>query len=95
MRMSFAVLFVIMGVLIGLSVRTTRVNAQAQPSDWLPFTRGESVRISADLPEGTFTCKVSQVQNGFLGCAPDDQRRRGDRWINLRFVKEITPAERQ
>jgi hypothetical protein len=95
MRMSFAVLFVTIGVLIGLSVRTTRVDAQGQPTDWLPFTAGESVRISADLPEGTIICKVSQVQHGFVGCARDEQRRRGARWINLRFVKEIMPAERQ
>ena len=95
MRMFFAVLFVTIGVLIGLCVRTTRVNAQAQPLVWLPFTPGESVRIFADLPDGNITCRVSQVQNGFLGCARDEQRRRGDRWINLRFVKEITPAERQ
>jgi hypothetical protein len=95
MRMSFAVLFVTIGVLIGLSLRTTRVNAQAQLTDYLPFTAGESVRISVDLPEGTIICKVSLVQHGFLGCASDEQRRRGARWINLRFVKDITPAERQ
>jgi hypothetical protein len=95
MRMSFAVLFVTIGVLIGLSIRTGLVNAQVQPADWLPFIAGESVRISADLPDGNIICRVSQVQHGFLGCARDDQRRRGARWINLRFVKEITPAERQ
>jgi hypothetical protein len=94
MRMSFAVLFVAVGVLVGLSVRPTRANAQAQPGVWLPFTPGQWVTISADLPDGRIICRVSQVQHGFVGCARDEQRRHGDRWVNLRFVKEITPAER-
>jgi hypothetical protein len=94
MRKALAALFVAIGVLIGFSYRTISVNAQAQRGDWLPFTSGETVRLSTDLPEGIIICKVSQVQNGFLGCGPDEQRRRPDRWINLRSVKEITPSER-
>jgi len=30
------------------------------------------------------------VINGFVGCAGEDTQRRSDRWINLRFVRDIT-----
>jgi hypothetical protein len=93
MRKTIAVLFVAVGVLIGFSFRTTAVNAQPQPGLWLPFSPGESVKLYVDLPEGVIGCKVSQVQNGFVGCARDEPRQ-AERWINLRFVKEIKPPER-
>jgi len=29
------------------------------------------------------------VQNGFIGCAADERSRSVERWINLRYVKDI------
>jgi hypothetical protein len=50
--------------------------------------------MEVDLPGGVTVCKVTQVQNGFIGCARDEQQRRPEQWVNLRFVKIITPRER-
>jgi len=93
-RKSFAVLFLAVGALVGYSLRTVPVKAQAQASDWLAFNIGETVRLSADLPQSEITCKVTRVENGFIGCAADDLQRQSARWINLRYVKTITPRER-
>jgi hypothetical protein len=92
-RKSFAVLFLAVGALVGYSLHTVPVKAQAQASDWFAFNIGETVRLSADLPQSEITCKVTRVENGFIGCAGDDQRQSA-RWINLRYVKVITPRER-
>jgi hypothetical protein len=90
MRTSLAVLSLAVGVLVGYSFRTVPVNAQQAASDWL---HGETVRLSVELPGGTLACKVTQVHNGFIGCAGDHERRRGDQWVNLRFVKFISPLK--
>jgi hypothetical protein len=90
MRRSFVVLLVV-GLLAAFSLRMVPATAQA-PADWVPFNSGETVKLSVDLPEGVIVCKVSQVVNGFVGCARDERLRQSDRWINLRFIKEITPA---
>ena len=94
MRKSFAVLFLAIGALVGYSLTTVPVKAQASPNDSFPFNIGGSVRLSVDLPQGEITCQVIRVDNGFLGCAQDDQQRQSARWINLRYVKVITPRER-
>ena len=94
MRNSFAVLFLAVGALVGYSLHTVPVKAQAQASDWLAFNIGVTVRLSADLPQSEITCKVTRVENGFIGCAADDLQRQSARWINLRYVKVITPPER-
>lgn len=93
MRTFLAILSLVAGVLIGYSFRAVPVNAQQAASDWLPFN-GETVRLYTELPESTITCRVTQVLNGFLGCAGDSDRRQGDQWINLRFVKTISPLKR-
>ena len=85
-----AVVFAAILVLVGYSFRAAPVSAQTA-GDWLPFTAGEVVRLEVDLPGGVFICKVTQVQNGFIGCARDDQQRQSEQWVNLRFVKVITP----
>jgi hypothetical protein len=90
MRTLLAALFGVLLVLVGYSFQAASVIAQV-PSDWLPFTAGETVRLEVDLPGGVFNCKVTQVQNGFIGCARDDQQRRSEQWVNLRYVKVITP----
>jgi hypothetical protein len=91
-RKSFAVLFLAVGALVGYSLHTVPV--KAQESGWFAFNIGETVRLSADLPQSEITCKVTRVENGFIGCAGDDLQRQSARWINLRYVKVITPRER-
>jgi len=93
-RKSLAVLFLAVGALVGYSLHTVPVKAQAPASDSFPFNIGGSVRLSVDLPQGEITCQVIRVENGFVGCARDDQERQSARWINLRYVKVITPRER-
>jgi hypothetical protein len=91
MRSFFAAVLVVVGFLAAYSLRTVPATAQA-PGDWVPFNSGETVKLSVDLPEGVIVCKTTQVVNGFLGCARDERLRQSDRWINLRFIKDITPA---
>ena len=79
--------------LVRYSFRAVPVSAQTA-GDRLPFTAGETLRLEVDLPGSVIGCNVTQVQNGFIGCGRDDQQRRPDQWINLRFVKVITPRER-
>lgn len=87
MRTIIAVVCVVIGILAGYSLRPAP--AQAQSLDWIPFTAGETVRLRVDMPPTVIACKVSQVHNGFLGCAAREQQ--PHRWINLRFIQEITP----
>jgi hypothetical protein len=95
--MSMRALIVVVGLavlaIVGYSFRAVPVRAQTA-GDWLPFTAGEALRLDVDLPQGVLVCKVTQVQNGFIGCARDEQNKTPERWINLRFVKVITPRER-
>jgi hypothetical protein len=93
-RKSFAVLLLAAGALVGYSLNTVAVKAQAPRNDWFAFNIGETVRLSADLPQSEISCKVTRVENGFIGCAGDDLQRQSARWINLRYVKVITPRER-
>jgi len=93
-RKSFAVLLLAVGAVLGYSLHTVPVKAQAQRSDWFAFNIGETVRLSVDLPQGEISCKVTRVENGFIGCAGDDLQRQSARWVNLRYVKVITPRER-
>jgi hypothetical protein len=93
MRKSFAVLCVAVGIVIGYAAGAIPIGAQSVLGAWIPFAPGETVRLSVDLPEGSILCKVTQVQNGFVGCTREEVTRRIDRWINLRFVKEITRTE--
>ena len=94
MRKSYAVLLLAAGALVGSSFQMVPVKAQAPRNDWFAFNIGETVRLSADLPQSEITCKVIRVENGFIGCAGDDLQRQAARWINLRYVKVITPRER-
>ena len=93
MRKSFAVLILAVGVLVGYALHTVPVEAQVPPSEWFAFNHGESVTLLTDLPQSVISCKVTRVENGFMGCAREDQRQ-SPQWINLRFVKTITPRER-
>jgi hypothetical protein len=87
MRTIIAVLCLVVGVLVGQVLRPAPT--QAQSAGWFAFNIGETVRLSTELPQGVVICKVTQVQNGFVGCAASQQQ--PDRWVNLRIVKEITP----
>ena len=94
MRKSFAVLFLGVGVLIGYAVRPVPAGAQAE---FAPFTIGQSVRLTVhDFPSGLsmITCRVATAANEFIGCSAEDNRR-PPRWINLRYVQEITPVPEQ
>jgi hypothetical protein len=60
--------------------------------EFQPFTVGETVRLTVEnFPGGitTITCKVASVNNDFMQCSGDGQRR--PRAINLRYVQEIAP----
>jgi hypothetical protein len=95
MRIVLAALCLAAFLLISHSFRVAPANAQTQPEDWIPFTGGQTVRLIVDLPGSVIVCKVTQVQNGFIGCARDQQRRQStDEWVNLRFVERIEPSER-
>ena len=92
MRKSWSVLILAAGVVIGYAVRPVPALAQG---DFQPFSVGETVRLAVEgFPSGpTITCKVGAVNNDFIQCAGDGQRRA--RAVNLRYVQEITPlAER-
>ena len=94
MRKSFAVLILAVGVLVGYALHTVPVEAQVPQSEWFAFNHGEWVTLLTDLPQSVISCKVTRVENGFMGCARDDQQRQSPQWVNLRFVKTITPRER-
>jgi len=94
MRLVLLALGVAAAVLIGYSFRAPSLNAQVPIEDWLPFTAGQTVTLSVDLPGSIITCKVTQVVNGFIGCAKDERQKSAERWINLRNVQTITPAGR-
>jgi hypothetical protein len=88
MRKSLAVVVLIVA---GIVVRYSgHISAQPAQSEFMPFESGQIVQLRTDLPQSILSCKVSQVVNGFIGCAADDRHRA--RWINLRNVQEITPS---
>jgi hypothetical protein len=89
MRKSLAVVVFASGLLLGYAARTVPVSAQFRDAEFLPFNAGQTVRLQVDLPEGARRCTVTQVLNGFIGCAGEGNTAR---WINLRNVQEITPA---
>ena len=91
MRTALMLVFAALGGLAGFTALRTAppVHAQVPSSQWLPFTHGETLKLYVDLAEGLVTCKVDQVQNGFIGCTADEQSKSVERWINLRFVKDI------
>jgi hypothetical protein len=82
-------------VLIVHSFRAAPVKAQSEVGDWSPFTAGQPVTLHVDLPASVIPCKVTQVVNGFIGCAKDEAKRQSTgQWINLRNVQRITPGEK-
>ena len=91
MRKSLAVVLFAGGLLIGYAGRAVPVAAQPQNADFRPFGSGQRVRLKVDFHfKGGRVCNVTQVVNGFIGCAADGTTPVG--WINLRNVQEITPA---
>ena len=86
---SLAILSLGLGVLLGYMLRAAPVSAQP---DAMPFSIGASVRLTVEnFPSGvsTIPCKVSGAHNEFIGCERDEGQRQ-PRWINLRYVQEIT-----
>lgn len=90
MRISWSVLILAAGMLIGYAVRPAPAVAQGE---FQPFAVGETVRLTVEnFPAGvgSITCKLASVSNDFIHCAGDGQRR--PRAVNLRYVQEITPT---
>ena len=89
MRKFWSVAMLSAGVLIGYAVRPAPAVAQAE---FQPFTIGETVRLAVEgFPSGpTIVCRVSAVNNDFIQCGGDGQRR--PRAVNLRYVQAITPT---
>jgi hypothetical protein len=94
MRKSWLVVVLALGLLIGYAV--LRARPAAAQGEFQPFAVGETVRLTVEnFPGGmtTITCKVASVNNDFIHCSSDAQRR--PRAVNLRYVQEIQPvAER-
>ena len=89
MRKSWSVLVLAAGVLIGYAVRP--VPAVAQATDFQPFTIGQTVHLTVEGFPGitTIICRVAAVNNDFIHCAGEGQRR--PRAVNIRYVQEIAP----
>jgi hypothetical protein len=91
MRKSLAVVLLATGVAVGYVIHPIAATAQAP---FAPFTSGETVRLVVEnFSSGvtSITCTVTETNAaGFIGCAGDRQRQ--PRWVNLRYVQEITPA---
>ena len=91
MRKSWLVVMLALGLLIGYALLPGR-SAAAQ-EEFQPFMLGQTVRLTVEnFPGGTLTitCKVVSVNNDFIHCSSDAQRRA--RAVNLRYVQEIQPA---
>lgn len=91
MRKSLVILTFGIGVATGYAIRPTPTAAQA---NFAPFTHGQTVRLVVEnLPAGEISvvCPVTGMAEGFIACAGDGGRRQ-PRWINIRYVQEITPA---
>jgi hypothetical protein len=91
MRKALVILALGVGLSIGYAIRPTPTAAQA---NFAPFTHGQSVRLVVEnFPAGvtSIICPVTGISEGFIACA-DDGDRRQPRWVNLRYVQEMTPA---
>jgi hypothetical protein len=89
MRKPFLIVALGIGVAIGYAIRSTPAAAQ---TNFAPFTHGQSVRLVVEnFPAGAVTCVVTGVSQEFIACAGDGDRRQ-PRWVNLRYVQEITPT---
>ena len=89
MRKGLAVALIGAGALIGYTVRPMPTSAQTQ---FQPFTVGQSVRLYVnDFRSGTssINCKITSATTEFIGCEGEGERLA--RWVNVRFVQEITP----
>jgi hypothetical protein len=86
MRNCLSVLLIVCGVLVGIALRESSVDAQA---DWLPFITGESLVLVMEPGRRQVRCTVTQSDKNFLGCKGNDELgRRAESWYNLRFVEE-------
>ena len=94
MRKSWFALILALCLSIGYAL--LRGGPAAAQGEFQPFTVGETVRLTVEnFPGGitTITCRVGSVNNDFIHCSSDGQRRA--RAVNLRYVQEIQPvAER-
>ena len=77
------------GALIGYTLRPVPTSAQG---GFQPFTIGQSVRLYVnDFRSATtsINCKITSATTEFIGCEGEGERLA--RWVNVRFVQEITP----
>ena len=89
MQKGLALVLVGTGALIGYTLRPIPASAQG---GFQPFTIGQSIRLYVhDFHSGTMSinCKVTGATTEFIGCEGEGER--PPRWVNVRFVQDITP----
>ena len=89
MHKGLALALVAAGAVIGYTLRPASANAQT--ASFQPFTSGQQVRLFGTFSSGgtSIDCTVMSANTEFIACAGD--RAHPPRWVNLRFVQEITP----
>jgi hypothetical protein len=89
MHKGLALALVAAGAVIGYSFRPA--SASAQTAAFQPFMTGQSVQLFGTFGSGatSINCTVMSSTTEFIACAED--RGHPARWVNLRFVQEITP----
>jgi len=89
MHKGVALALVASGAVIGYTFRPAP--ASAQTAAFQPFMAGQSVRLFGNFSSGgsSLNCTVTGANTDFISCAGEGER--PPRWVNLRFVQEITP----
>jgi hypothetical protein len=89
MHKGFALALLATGGVLGYGLRPAP--AIAQSALFQPFTAGQSVRLFGSFSAGgtSINCTVTSASTEFIACAGEGER--PPRWVNLRFVQEITP----
>ena len=89
MQKGLAFALVAAGALIGYTLRPVPTSAQ---TGFQPFAAGQKVRLFGKFSTGapSLNCTVTGLNTEFVACAADGQF--APRWVNLRFVEEITPV---
>ena len=92
MRKSWIVVILAVALLVGYAL--LRGGPAVAQGEFQPFAVGETVQLTVESFPGvnTITCKVVSVNNNFIHCGSDAQRRA--RAGNLRYVQQILPPER-
>jgi len=89
MHKGLALALLMTGAVLGYTFRPAPANAQT--ATFQPFTSGQAVRLFGNFSAGgtSINCTVTMANTEFVACAGEGER--PPRWVNLRFVQEITP----